>query len=554
MASLNPNTQVLGHRHAAHLLRRATYNHNKTTIDAFALKTANKAVDELFIPQTLNLSEPIALDTLQAFINSGVEPSSGDNALKRFIGSWWIEEALNDISIGHKLAFFLHSNFVINADSTNPRQFFDYLSLLRFYQFGSFKSLALKIITDNTMLKYLNGKDNTNNSPNENFAREFFELFTIGKGPQIGAGNYTNYTEADIVEAAKLLTGWTTTSRPIGDGTNNGDPQYIDPDTGIQSGRPRLSKHDTSDKVFSSAFNNTIITGATVESDMRRELADFVDMIFAQTATAKNICTKIYRYFVGPKINSEIETDIIEPLAQTLIDNNYDISFPIKELLKSKHFYDLDIDGSNTSSSDQIIGNMIKSPLELLLQTQSFFNISSPNYLTDADNHYTRWYKKTVLELLLLGGAMTIFQPDSVAGYPAYYQVPSYNQNWFNGSTLIARYKLPEILLTGTRVIMSGSNGGVSLNIVDFVDNSGVVSDPYDADSVVNDLTKYLLPEISLSDRALYFKDIFLDDLSPINWWYEWQGYKNTGNDSAVKIPLETLFKAIISSQEYQIM
>ena len=62
------------------------------------------------------------------------------------------------------------------------------------------------------MLKYLNGAENVSGKPNENYARELFELFTIGKGPLISEGNYTNYTELDIREAAKVLTGWRTSN------------------------------------------------------------------------------------------------------------------------------------------------------------------------------------------------------------------------------------------------------------------------------------------------------------------------------------------------------
>ena len=77
--------------------------------------------------------------------------------------------------------------------------YFDYLSLLRWGALGNFKKFITKMVTDNCMLKYLDNTENSEANPNENFAREFFELFTIGKGPQAGPGDYTNYTEDDIV-------------------------------------------------------------------------------------------------------------------------------------------------------------------------------------------------------------------------------------------------------------------------------------------------------------------------------------------------------------------
>ncbi len=556
MASLSPYTGVLGHRHAMHLLRRATYIQNKMTIDATAAKTASEAVDDLFDIPDLTLPEPIDRNTLEHFINLGIEPTSNNGFLKTSIGAWWMEEALQDNSIGHKLEFFFHSILIINSNIGQPRQLFDYLNLFRqaasrytngSFEMDSYRNLALKMVTDNLMLQYLNGRDNTKNNPNENFAREFFELFTIGKGEQIGPGDYTTYTEDDIVEASKLLTGWINRNRPLGQG---GDPAYTDADTGIQTGDPRYSQHDLTDKTFSSAFNDLTIHGAVDEEDMWRELSDFVNMIFDQLDTAKNICRKLYRYFVNADISTEVETDIIEPLAQILKSNDYKISVALKRLLKSEHFYDRD----DNDSTDEIIGSLLKSPFEMLLHTMSFFNISTPDYLTDAENHYNRWYRLTVQDIITTQAGMLFFKPDSVAGYPAYYQEPGYSRNWFNGSTLISRYKQAEILLTGNRVLANGTNGGVQLDIVDFVATSPIFSDPSDAALLVSELSNYLFAETPLDDRAAYFLDVFLDDLSPINWYFEWLHYIDNGDSSAVAIPLETLFKAMISSQEFGLM
>ena len=254
MASIAPYTSVLGHRHAMHLLRRTTFNLSKSIIDTCALSTAEDALEDLFAVNSLNLPEPIDVQTLEHFINLGIEPTSNTSNQKSYVLSWWMEEALNDSTIAHKLEFFLHSIFITNNSIGQARETYDYLNLFRLsstrytngsFEMDSYKSLALKMITDNAMLRYLNGRENTSTSPNENFAREFFELFTIGKGPQIGVGNYTTYTEDDIVEGAKLLTGWINRTRILGAG---GDPNYTDPDTQIQRGDPQYSKHDTTDK------------------------------------------------------------------------------------------------------------------------------------------------------------------------------------------------------------------------------------------------------------------------------------------------------------------
>ena len=98
------------------------------------------------------------------------------------------------------------------------------------------------MIADNVMLRYLNNNQNTAVNPNENFAREFLELFTIGKGPQIGPGDYTNYTEDDIVEAAKVLTGFRTRI----------NRDVVDAETGIPRGDAQFGQHKPGAKTFSS--------------------------------------------------------------------------------------------------------------------------------------------------------------------------------------------------------------------------------------------------------------------------------------------------------------
>ena len=90
----------------------------------------------------------------------------------------------------------------------DPRVVYKYITLLRQNALGNFKQLVEEITVDPGMLFYLNGNQNVVGAPNENYARELLELFSIGKGPTIGEGNYTHYSEQDVLAAAKVLTGW----------------------------------------------------------------------------------------------------------------------------------------------------------------------------------------------------------------------------------------------------------------------------------------------------------------------------------------------------------
>lgn len=549
MASLNAKTGVLGQRLAAHLLRRATFHPTKALIDTYASMTVSQAMDSLLVTQAHTNQLPRDADTGQEWIDittglryetgAGVPVSSNSN-LRKYVLCWWLDEARLDQSITHKMVFFLHSIWVTAANEGTAEEYWDYLRLLRFYSLGSYKELAKKMTVTNQMLRYLDNKDNNNNNPNENYAREFLELFTIGKGLQVGEGDYTNYTEADIVETAKVMTGFKLGNRAVN----------IDPDTGIPISDPNFSKHDTSDKTFSYAFQGQTITGAADEADCFRELSDYVEMVFGQDATAVTICRRLYQYFVSRNLSAEIESDIIAPLAQTLRDNNFSMEPVLRQLFSSQHFYDAD----DSNSSDEIIGSMLKSPLELTMHALNFLNVTIPDPVSETYNHYRQFYRRCFLDCFCSQSGMTIFVPTNVAGYPAYYQEPVFHRNWFNSSSIISRYKLPEQLILGKRIILSGDLGGVQLNVVPFFANSGNFSDPGNAQTLVTELTTYLFCEPPTADRIQYFVDVLVGDFDEAYWAYLWGSYVGTYDESEVKNPLENLVKAALYAPEFQIM
>lgn len=551
MPSLEHHSGVLGKIFAGHLLRRSCYKISPTRIATFAQFTADQAVDLLLdTPTNLSLPEPIHHITGEHFINLGTRtnlPEGESNGTRRnLIKNWWMNECLQDTTAVSKMSFFLHTCFT-TADEGQDQKYFDHIALLRYYSLGSFKALAEKMCVDNIMLTYLDNAQNDKNSPNENFAREFLELFTIGKGDQVAPGDYTNYTEADIQEAAKLLTGFKTSSDEDRD-----NPLYIDPDTNLFRGTTLYSKHETADKIFSHQFNNLTITGAISDEDMWRELHDFVEMIFAQDATAQHIVRRLYLHFVGKQISPEIEQAIITPLAQDLKAANYEIKPVLKRLLISKHFYGQD----DSPELDKVVGAKICSPWELWCHTLSMFEVSAPDPITDADRH--RWfYNGWVRYSFLIPCGMDLWNPSDVAGYPAYYQTPSFYREWFNSSTITTRYLLGQMLLTGKKVIVGGSLNGVQLDIVPwFVKH--FTEDPSNASWVVNELISLLLPLPLAQERLDYFlNEIFLDGLHPLSWLYDnWTPYEasNFTEDSYVRTPLENLVKAIMYAPEYQLI
>ncbi len=547
MASLNPITGALNKRRAAHFLRRTTFRYTRKRVDELAALTAQEAFDNVFVQAPLLLAQPVYGTANTTWVDPPLPPAAtlpdDESVLRRYVMAWWLHEALHDPGAGHKMEFFLHQYLAVSYESGTSGQFFDYLRLLRWGAFGNYKKMATKIVVDNCMLGYINNNLNYVNNPNENFAREFFELHTIGKGNVAGPGDYTNYTEDDIVQAARVLTGFSNAQRHLN----------TDTETMLPAGKAYPQSHDFDPKVFSNRFNATSINAPTNDADgMWAELGSFVDMIFAQEETSRNLCRRLYRFFVTRNISTEVETDIIGPLAQTLRDNDFEMLPVLRQLLLSQHFYDED----DNDATDEIFGAFIKSPLDLAMQALAYFEVPIPDPFTDNDTHYNTFYNAAVLERMLSRTGMDLFYPPDVAGYPGYYQDPVYNRMFFNSASIIGRYKLPEILITGTHawVPSPGTSIGTRLDFAKWIKDSGNISNPADSYVLVQELLIYLFPEEPDNERFTHFLDIvFLDGLPPADWTYEWEAYVATGNDTEVSIPLRRLLNAMMYAPEYQL-
>lgn len=544
MASLNPITGALGTQKAAHLLRRATLGPRLQDISNFAGMTAQAAFTALTQPQAIP-ALPIdpASGTDWVYPNT-VNPNSTN--LSDYTRSWWMENMRSSgANLTERMIWFYHTHFpMIMSRIENNAQFaIDYLRLLRYYALGNYKDLTKALVIDNAMLLHLDGNLNIKGVPQENFAREFLELYTVGKGEEISLGNYTNFTEQDVQALTKALTGWGI------------DPtfQTIDPVTNIPTGKVKgsattSSQHDVTAKQFSSAFSNTLIqTGSVTGTNaaiaaVYTELDDVLNMVFASPHTAKHICRRIYREFVYYDITSEVESDIIEPLAATLVSNNYNITSVLEVLFQSEHFYDLD----TPITEDNNIGAIIKSPMDLVIGTMRLFNLTVPDKTTQLPAHY-EMYNQLIAQLDLQG--IQFFEPYDVAGYEPYYQFPDYHRYWISSNYLANRYKFSELLITG----FTGMSGNLlKLDVVEFVETN--CSNPGDATILVQELVDWLFPIVLDAARFNYFRDeVLLDQLPASNWTTEWNNYVNTSSDVNVRLQLESLITAMMQTPEYQL-
>jgi uncharacterized protein (DUF1800 family) len=551
MASLNPLSGALGKRLAAHLLRRATYKITPQRIEEFALLTAAQAVDKLFTFPALKYPDgPLWHKDGQKLFNLDnlhtskiyVTPEIANLfSMGIFAHAWRLAETVDDTSARWKIVTWLNSMFT-NYHDSNQMAYYFYRLLENQAVLGDLRTLAKKVTLENSMLTYLSNHYNRKGALNENYAREFLELFTILKGPAIGVGNYTNYTEADITQAARVLTSF------IAWGTSS------DPETGICSGRAYFAEHDTGNKTFSAAFQNRTIIGATNEADMYRELSDFVNMVYEQTATAKSFVRRMYLFFVSDNVTPEVETQIINPLATELLANGYKHIPILKKMLTSEHFYDRD----DTDGTDEIIGSKIKSPMELIFQSVNVFNLVSPtatqyNYVF-AGNFWSYYHHTET-------AGMSMFGPDTVEGFPGYYKEPGFSKNWVKASALYKRYSIHKSLLRG-KVYDTEVYFPYKLDIVKWVKDTidlpsgpGTPAAPIgaaNATRVVTMMMDYMLAEVPKDIRYDYFKNALLGGLSPVNWYFSWKNYLATGDDMDVRVGLERLLKAFMSSSEYQ--
>ncbi len=534
--SLQPRSGPLGIRLASHLLRRASFSYSIPRIQQFATMSASDAVDQLFqIPNFTHPEGPINWEDGQTawltdIANYRNGPATNMGPRRNAIWLWVANESIKDTSIRHKMAFFWHAIFVTEID--NDWREFNLFRLFQEFCIGNIRDLAYKTTLDSKMLRYLNNNTNDKGKPNENYAREFLELFTILKGATIGTGNYTNYTEEDIIQAARVLTGF-----------NDSNNTNLDPDTGLTTGIVNYNQHDAGNKTFSAAFGHQTIQGATDAEDMYRELGAFVDMIFHQMETARAYVRRLYRFFVSDKIVDTVEQQIIEPLSIQLYNDQYEIEGTLKALLKSDHFYD----SADQLLGDQTIGAKIKSPLELLLGSLNLFDANQMGSLSADPAKYINYPRPFLLETLLPLG-FSVY-PLSVEGYPGFFKSPNYSKYWFDQATIAYRYRLPNALIDG-KAVKGNRNAPFQMDVVSYFDQH-FMNQEY-AEDLVRQFLEFTLPAMPDGERFGYFLQKLLGDLSTINWMFEWQNFKQSGEDDAVRIALTDLFEAVVGSPEFQ--
>ncbi|MFM2392101.1 MAG: hypothetical protein RLZZ546_78 [Bacteroidota bacterium] len=526
---------------ARHLLRRTTFGPSVQMIDSAKNLGLNGTIDALFTPLAPpspplksipdgtgnnQLNDPAAKYG-ETWVNGVPFPNISPPMLRnrvlrsrsKSLYSWAVLQMhYSELSITDKMTMFWHNHFVV-ADATIAHREYNYYNILRNLALGNFKEITRQITIDPSMLVYLSGGENTNVAPNENYSRELLELFTVGKGPLVAPGDYTNFTEQDVVEMAKVLTGWRLP--PLSDAS-------------AQAAVFTPSRHTLGQKKLSPRFNNAVIA-----ENGAKEYIDLIDVIFKQDECSRFIIRKLYRWFVNSEISTDVEKNVIEPLAAILRNNNYEVAPALKVLLKSEHFFE------STAC-------MIKCPFDLVMSATRGLGIKPPQ--GDVGKEYDHAYNIYVMSADL---EQAMFYHPNVAGWKAYYQEPQFYKLWMNNLLLPKRHTFCKLMVEGGTFSYNDVNYRITslVPVLDIVKN---ITDAVDPNVLINGLAEMMFNYPITAAQVTSLKEILIPGLPDFEWNVEYSDYlanpSNTALKTSVENKLKNLFSVMVRMSEFQIM
>jgi uncharacterized protein (DUF1800 family) len=535
VTGINPYTGVWTENEVMHLLKRLCFGAPREQVVLFNSFTYAQAVDQLLntLNTTANIGEPIKVYSTEAvdtpandpdwavpvgktWVNTPTNSGSVNYWRRESVRTWWFNTLINQPnSVEEKMILFWSTHFTIEFNTVDTGTLcHDYIKTLRQYALGNFKAFTKAITLNPAMLIYLNGYLSSKTAPDENYARELQELFTLGKGPA------SQYTQSDVLAAARVLTGYQVNRNTI---TSIFTP----------------SRHDTNAKQFSSFYGNKVISRPIAQAP--QELDDLLDMIFTNNEVAMYLCRRLYRFFVYDDITPDTEINVIAPMAATFQSNNYEIKPVLALLFKSEHFFEaLQFGAMIKSGADFTVG--------MIRECKMRFPPKTNPQLLEKHLNYMGSYFMNSLE-------QNLGDPPNVSGFPAYYQTPLFDKLWLNTDTFSKRQNLVNSLVNS-----SYNNGGFKLYF-DVVDFAKRMSNPSDPNQLVLDFNKYLLRRtISQNLRDTIKTDILLTgQVSDYYWTGAWNAYitapENLTNFSVVNGRLKSLAQYFLSKlEEYQLM
>ncbi len=512
-ADLNEFTGKVSKKEALHFLRRLTFHPSPEQVSEIIGKTPAEAFEIVIGNGNEPLPEPTTsmkswiekleenpLDDLPLDIRFQIEGIQKKN-YGEFI-DWWIKLMKSPkYPEIEKFTLFLSTiwaiEFTYDTEALLPAPLlYKNNSTLRQLRLSSYKAVASAITLDGAMLLYQSLFYSTNKAPNENYARELMELFTMGIG-DLDTGK-ANYTEADIREASRALTGWRTVA-------------YLGQEE-APANKPFqtffVSKfHDKgSKKIFQFGSINPISDEENTEDLVKQKEVDgLIDILFNERgiSIARFIADKLIRFYCYSSPYSNIQ--LVNELAQYFVENDYNLYKLYKKLFTSNYFF-----------SNELIGCQIKTPPEFLIGLQRIFGVD----LDSSQQGKTRRYLNSLEQIL--------YDPPNVGSWKGY-------RTWINTTTYPLRIKYAKEYLDLLK------DTDLFTFIKKFPENE-------DINSIINSLLTFLLPVEILQSRTIEYKNILLNGVAES----EWSSLVNN-NDTKIATGLRNLLSRIFSSPDFQL-
>lgn len=453
--------------------------------------------------------EPFISKALSKVERQGFVPEFAGPERISALNSWTYENIYSQpTSIAWRLFLFLHTLTPYKEDNVKIKSFYYSLKLTYEGAWRSYKDYMIDVTLSENMLEFLNLKYSKKDAPDENFAREVQELFTVGKRP------FSKFTESDVKAAARLLVGW--------------DAYYMEnlTDEGfVTKNKFNENNHDTGDKQFSEFYGNRLIKGKKGPDGGKIELREFFDMIFETEEAAIYLSRRLVQFFIYPVLNDYVEENIIKPLAQILRKNNYSLAETLKVLLKSEYFF-----------AEEFYNSMIKSPMEYSMgmykefdmlkgNVTSYFNNGNYNsfFVEDRKQFEPKFLDSIYISYRICSqmkhGSIgrqgyIIGNPPSVSGWQAYYQEPVYDLIWINSDSIKRRKEIAESIARNG--IYFGDHTHVQFDLKLLLKKT---KDPSNINSFIRELAK-IMTGVDLSEKAfLRIKKSILGDNFPDYYW-----------------------------------
>jgi uncharacterized protein (DUF1800 family) len=493
-SSIEPYDQPLSREDVLHLLRRVTFGPTRALAEQLVGKSAEQAVDLLLgDPQ----QEP-PVPSPGAWVNQAQEDPRGVDIVTRnqieatwqsnfkALQQWWIEQMLTEtLPAREKLTLFwsghFTTEFTYDLGYIPPQVLYRQNLMLRRMRLANFRAFLEEVTLDCAMLEYLGGTLNVAGKPNENYAREMMELYSTGIGW---------YTEGDVKEAARVLTGWKASLYSDAPAPN-----------GIFNTWFKPSDHDIGAKQFLGLTIPARDQDTNTEYLVRtQEVRRMIEILFQQRpeAIARFIVGKLYRTFVYSNPGAT-DAAVQSALMDVFVANNFELRPLVRTLLVSKHFFD----AANR-------GVQIKTPAEFVVGLGRQLGVS----LAGAADAMARMEQDLI-------------DPPDVSGWPGY-------RTWISTKTF------PQRIQYAGQIIASLSDAQAYAFIRTFEGWQSV-------DTLIVAVTQFLLPRPLSAERLAYYRSILLAG-APV---YEWPSIAN--DPQAVGSRLRALLRTIVKAPDYHL-